>query len=95
MPLFTALEGYDVSARPIFWQPYEQSRSQALAKSRPLSALLDHYPARAAELRERLTELRVDPATGRFLPAVARGDWVAVLDPTGNVLGYLPADGFF
>lgn len=93
--LFTALEGYDVSSRPIFWQPYEKSKSQALARSRPLTALLDHYPARSAEFRERLSGLNVDLATGRFLPAVARGEWVAVLDPAGDVLGYLPVDGFF
>jgi hypothetical protein len=93
--LWKALEGTDVSSRPSFWQPYEQTKSRALAKSRPLSVLLDHYPARAAEFQDRLTRLHADPSTGRFLPAVARGDWVAVLDPTGDVLGYLPADGFF
>jgi hypothetical protein len=93
--LWKALEGTDVSSRPTFWQPYEQSRSRALAKSRPLSVLLDHYPARAAEFHDFLVRLHSNVSTGRFLPAVARGDWVAVLDQAGDVLGYLPADGFF
>jgi hypothetical protein len=93
--LFEGLAGNDISSRPIFWQPYERSRAQALARSRPLSMLLDHYPTRAAELRDRLAELHSDPSTGRFLPAMARGDWVAVLDRAGEVLGYLPVDGFF
>ena len=93
--LFTSLEGHDVSSRPIFWQPYDEARQRALAKARPLSLLLEHDHAQASELRVQLAELHADPATGRFLPAVARGDWVAVLDQAGNVLGYLPVDGFF
>ena len=79
----------------MFWQPYVQSKAQALVKSRPLSVLLDHYPARADEIRGRLVALHADPSTGRFLPAMARGDWVAVLDDAGGVIGYLPVDGFF
>ena len=46
-------------------------------------------------MREQLAELKADPSTSRFLPAMARGDWVAVLDPGGNVLGYMRGDGFF
>ena len=93
--LFEGLAGNDVSSRPIFWQPYEESKAQALAKSRPLRVLLDRYPARSAELQARLSDLHADIETGRFLPAMARGDWVAVLDKNGSVLGYLPVDGFF
>ena len=40
--------------------------------------------------------MKADESTGRFLPTMAR--WTtgcAVLDPAGNVLGYLPYDGFF
>ena len=39
--------------------------------------------------------MKAEPATSRFLPAMARTAWVAVLDGGGNVLGYLPFDGFF
>jgi hypothetical protein len=66
----------------------------ALAKSRPLRDLLDRYPDKAAEMRELLREMKVDPSTGRFLPAQARGYWSAVLDAQGAVRGYLPVDGF-
>jgi hypothetical protein len=93
--LFQGVAGHDISSRPIFWQPYEQSRPRAVEKSRPISALLAHYPDRASAWREQLAELKADPSTGRFLPAMARGDWVAVLDSGGNVLGYLQGDGFF
>jgi hypothetical protein len=90
-----ALEGMDIGSRPSFWQPYEESRAAALARGRPLSVLLGHYPQLAGESRERLNAMGTDEATGRFLPVVARGDWVAVLDVSGAVLGYLPLDGFF
>ena len=30
----------------------------------------------------------------RYLPIIARQDWVAVLNPKGEVVGYLQGDGF-
>jgi hypothetical protein len=93
--LFSGLAGLDRGYRPLFWQPYEESRSDAIIRSKPLTSLLAHYPMQAADLRDRLRELRCDEATGRYLPVIARGDWTAVLDQAGAVLGYLPVDGFF
>jgi len=90
-----ALGGTDVSSRPQFWQPYEQSKAAAVARSRPLATLLKHYPAKADEMRRRLADIGADESTARFLPAMARGEWVAVLNAGGDVLGYLPLDGFF
>lgn len=92
--LWKGAAGIDIGSRPLFWQPYEQSRADALARSRPLTYLFDRYPKESAGWRERLAAMRADPATARFLPVVARGDWVAVLDSAGHVLGYLPVDGF-
>jgi hypothetical protein len=93
--LSKSLEGTDISSRPQFWQPYEQSKPVALARSRPLAALIKHYPTKADETRRRLADMGADESTGRFLPAMARGEWVAVLSAAGDVLGYLPLDGFF
>ena len=93
--LFQGLAGNDISRRPLFWQSYDQSRADVLERARPLSILLDHYPTQAAAMRDRLASFNADVSTGRFLPAIARGDWIAVLDSTGQVLGYLPYDGFF
>ena len=93
--LFTSLSGLDIGYRPLFWQPYAASKASALAKSRPIEALLAKYPQRAADIRQRLAAFGADEASARFLPMQARGDWSAVLDRTGEVLGYLPVDGFF
>ena len=93
--LFQGVSGIDVSQRPTFWQPYAQAQSRALERAKPISVLLARYPEQAAESRRQLRELKADEATARFLPVFAREDWVAVLDKSGNVLGYLPLDGFF
>lgn len=93
--LFSGVGGLDIGSRPLFWQPYERSKTAAISRSRPLALLLEHYSGRAAELRDRLNGISIDEATARFLPAIARGDWVAVIDNAGDVLGYLPVDGFF
>jgi hypothetical protein len=93
--LFMGLKGIDIGQRPIFWQPYERSLPKVLERSRPVSLLFDHYPQRVEELRRGLADMGADTPSARFLPTVARGDWVAVIDKTGAVLGYLPVDGFF
>lgn len=93
--LFMALDGVDTGQRPIFWRPYEEGRAQALARSRPVAVLIERYPARAEALREAFRSLAVDSAALRFLPVIARGDWVVFLDAAGNPVGYFPADGFF
>lgn len=93
--LFLGAAGIDVGQRPRFWQPYEASRSAAREKSRPLQELFDHAPDRASQLKAQVARFGVDPVTARFLPIMARGDWVAILDHDGNVLGHLNADGFF
>jgi hypothetical protein len=93
--VFMGLQGIDRANRPTFWQPYAESVPDVLAKSRPLSVLLAHYPARATEFRSKLAGMKADEASARFLPLAARGDWVVVLDAGGAVLGSLQADGFF
>jgi hypothetical protein len=93
--LFMAVtQGVDTSQRPIFWVPYAQTQAQAAARARPLADLLERYPAEAAAITASLRERGVDPAQARFLPVVARGNWVALLDPRGEVIGFAPVDGF-
>jgi hypothetical protein len=93
--LFQGLAGKDIGVRPTFWQPYEASKAKALERSRPIALLLEHYAGQADEIRQQLAAMKADPATSRFLPAMARTAWTAVLDSSGNVLGYLPFDAFF
>ena len=92
--IFMALKGVDTGVRPGFWRPYTEARSEALAAGRPLMILLDREADRRAELQQLLADAGVNVAEARFLPVMARGDWVAVLDAAGNIATYLPADGF-
>ena len=93
--LFRGLAGVDLAARPSFWQPYESSVAQALQRSRPVAELLAHHPERQDALRAELGDMKADPAVSRFLPLMARGDWVVVIDRDARLLGVLPVDGFF
>lgn len=93
--LFKGVAGVDIGERPLFWQPYAMSRANAVARSRPLATLKTRYPNAVADIDARVADMSSDTSAPRFLPVVARGDWVAVIDQTGNVLGYLPYDGFF
>lgn len=93
--LFKGLDGFDTGQRPTFWQPYADSMSAAVARSRPVSLLLAHYPSRVVELREALHDMQADETSARFLPLMARGEWVVVIDSGGKLLGQLNVDGFF
>ncbi|QDL35935.1 TfpX/TfpZ family type IV pilin accessory protein [Rhodoferax sediminis] len=93
--LFMALGGADTGQRPLFWQPYSEARDRVLARSRPVAVLLAHDPAHSADLATRLRAFKLDPQQARFLPVIARGDWVALLRPNGEVAGFAPYDGFF
>ena len=79
-------------------QPPPRARTrpiQALARSRPVSVLMQRYPGQAEALRDVFRSLAADSATLRFLPVIARGDWVVFLDAAGDPQGYFPLDGFF
>lgn len=96
--LFTSLQkGLDLSQRPRFWVPYDQTRAAALATARPLSVLLARYPDQRSAVLQALSAKGVDEAQARFLPLTGtrQGDWVLVLDAKGDPLHPVPVDGFF
>lgn len=93
--LVMGMKGIETGQRPIFWQPYAQSAGAAVTRSRSIATLLEHYPTRRAELHRELQEMKAGESSARFLPVMARGDWIAVLDSRGQILGYVTLDGFF
>lgn len=92
--LAMGLQGVDLGQRPLFWQPYSKSREEALKRSRPVSVLYEKYPDRRRELDEALASQAVSRKEGRFLPLVARRDWVVFLHPAGEIAGFAAFDGF-
>jgi hypothetical protein len=93
--LFMALNGVDTSMRPSFWQPYTQAKTEVLRRMRPMKLLVEKYKNRQSEIEATLVKAGVQAADVGFLPVVARGDWVAVVDRNAAIVAYLPLDGFF
>lgn len=89
-----AMKGVDIGQRPERWRPYEESRTAVIAESKPLEQLLQRHKDQRQPLLDRAAELKLDVATARYLPIVARGDWVVLLDAEGRIAGYAPYDGF-
>ena len=91
------LQGLEPSARPDWWQTYELSLPDVLAKMQPLSTL---RASRSVEEQAKidigvkdtglaLTELHYLPMTGQ-----KRSDYIALLNAEGHIVGYANVDGF-
>jgi hypothetical protein len=97
----SALGGVEISMQPARWVPYDASmRTEALTRATPLDARLAAWPvdrrdrltARAEQLAAAagisLAQVRLLPLQSRFV------NWSAVLDPDGDLIGFLDVDGF-
>jgi hypothetical protein len=91
-------QGVEPSARPGWWQDYENSRPQIqkrmkklvdlrAARSGDAQAAID---AAAAKAGLALTDLFYLPLTSQKM----LDGWIALLDREGRIVGYAPVDGF-
>ncbi|WP_374406652.1 pilus assembly protein [Hydrogenophaga sp.] len=93
--LESSFGGRDYSQRPDFYVPYDDTyKVKVLSRARPLSAFIARYPEYAGEAKDVLMQngLAVDAAL--FLPVVHKQQWVALLDNSAHILGFIPGDGF-
>jgi len=87
--------GRDFAQRPEFYVPYDSAyRSKALSRAKPLQAFIRHYPIIAGSANDLLKKHNLALADSLFLPVMHRQEWVAVLDGSARILGFLPGDGF-
>ena len=87
--------GRDFSQRPNFYAPYDAAyQPKALARAKPLKAFIARYPATAGEAADVLNKHGVAADEALFLPVLHKQEWVAVLDKSARILGFLPGDGF-
>jgi hypothetical protein len=93
--LFKALEGIDTGVRPRFWRPYDDGRAEALKRARPVSVLLERHPEHKPAILGKLQEAGLDAQRARFVPVIARGDWVAFVDERGTPVAFIAVNGFF
>lgn len=91
----SVLGGRDYAQRPDFYVSYDAAYApKALARARPLQAFVTRYPNTADTVIEILHSRNVKMSEARFLPVLHKQDWIAVLDSTANILGFVPGDGF-
>lgn len=94
--MFESIQGgRDYGERPNFYATYDAVQGgKAYARAIPLDRFVKKYPNKQAELDKLQIQAAADAKLLRYLPIVARQDWVAVLNPKGEILGYLQGDGF-
>lgn len=93
--MLKALAGQDLGSRPSYWHDWDQlGRAQAKAAARPLSELMAHHPAQAAEIERILDRTGVPRDRLKYLPVLSRfGEGVMLVDSaTGELSGYVPYD---
>jgi hypothetical protein len=90
-----AINGVDTGDRPTFWTPFDDVRPEVLRRSRPVQALIDKYPRQRKDILDALRSHSLVLNDARFMPVIARGDWIALVDSKGSPVDFLPLDGYF
>ena len=91
--------GRDYGERPEFYAPYDEANAaKAYAKAKPIAKFISSVTAEKQSRQEQVTKIALESATAedqlRFLPIMARQDWIAVLNAKGAIVGYIQGDGF-
>ena len=86
-----ALKGYDVGARPSYWQPYELSQRVVAAQAKSLDEVSNASAEGAANIRHALQRLKRSAESVGYLHVMARNPgWVALVDRgSGEFLSYV------
>ena len=95
----SVLGGRDYGERPGFYLAYDAAQAaKTYAKAKPLADFAKKHPSKQADIDKLQTQAGAGAGTAasqlRYLPIIARQDWVAVLNPKGDVVGYVQGDGF-
>lgn len=93
--LESAMGGRDMGERPEFYLPYTGANAlKSLDRARALEPFLQKFPDQrgAAQALANQAGLRLESL--RYLPIVARQEWIALLDDKGNVVGFLKGSGW-
>lgn len=87
--------GRDYSQRPEFYVPYDEDyRTKVMRRVRKLGDFLNRYPASKLEATNLIKSQGMNVSEARYLPVLHKEDWIAVLNPKGYIVGFLPGDGF-
>ena len=94
--LFESLQtGRDYAERPEFYIPYNaETAATVLGRAREATALLKSYPQHHSWLEAYARAQKRPLSDIRYLPVMAREDWVAIVTPKGQITQFLKGDGF-
>ncbi len=98
--MFESIQGgRDYGERPNFYGPFDGHKAYIAAK--PLAEFLKKSSAKDAPYEALVREKKLlslyevfNKEDLRYLPIIARNDWIAILSPEGQIVEYLPGDGF-
>ena len=93
-----SLGGIEPVARPNLWLPLNAAKeaTDVRAAMKPVSQLIQHRAAQQATIRQKLAEINLPEAEVYYLPFTSdkNKEWTALLNKQGEIVGYLPIDGF-
>jgi hypothetical protein len=92
-----SLQGLEPSARPDWWQPYDLSKPQILARSKSIGELKRKQPNAVKIIDQAISESKAPESALVWLPLTSfkASDWVVLLDrESAEVRGFVHVDGF-
>lgn len=94
--MFASIQGgRDYGERPDFYIPYEGAAAlKSLKRARSIETYLQKYPLQRAAAQDFANKAGLNLESVKYLPVVARQEWIAMLDDNGKVVGFLKGDGF-
>lgn len=94
--LFESIEGgRDYAERPEFYVPFEGDAALAsLKRAKPLEPFFQKYPEQKPVAEELAKARNEELKNWKLLPVVGRQDWVALLNKSGHIQGFVKGDGF-
>jgi hypothetical protein len=94
--LFESIQGgRDYAERPEFYVPFAGDAALAsLQRAKPLESFFEKYPDQLPVAQALAQKRNADLKDWKQLPVVGRQDWVALLDKTGSIQGFVKGDGF-
>jgi hypothetical protein len=94
--LFESLQGgADYAERPDFYLPYEGAVAiKSLEKARKLADFIQRYPAQAETINKIASSSGIPLDQLKYVPVTGRTDWIALVNTQGNIVGFVPGDGF-
>lgn len=94
--LFDSVKGgRDYAERPEFYVTYDELvAKKSFAAGRNIADFIQKYPALAKWATEYSDRIKIPISEIRYLPIVAREDWIAILDQNGYIVEFLKGEGF-